>query len=214
MPEYRLRIDAEPEKHLALAEWVKSFASEFLLVRHTDKNQRNEHVHGWIKTHLALPSVRLRIKNTYPQYYGNKGYSLTPCDEERRDEYRTYMFNLKKGNIPFFIAQVGVPQWVELRDAAKALTDEYHEKTKNSYTKNDCLTEVLQYYATRNEVWCAMGCYAHVLEMSRKHNVLFSINAVRDIIMYSSHFAVGDPDGPTRTPATTLRDAVLKIFYQ
>lgn len=210
MPEYRLRIDVEPEKHEALTQWVKSFASEFLLVRHTDKNQRNEHVHGWIRTLLALPTVRLRIKKTYPECYGNKGYSLTPCDESRRDEYLTYMFNLKKGNIPYYISQEGVPQWGTYREAASTLTDEYHEKTKNSYTKDDCLTECLQIYATRNMIFTASGAYDLVLELSRKHHVLFSINAVRDIIMYVSHFAPGDPDGHRRN---TVKESILKIFY-
>lgn len=207
-------MDVEPERHAALTQWVQSFASEFLLVRHTDRNQRNEHVHAWLQCDLALPTVRLRIKKQYPALYGNKGYSLTPCDEERKDEYLTYMFNLKKGNIPYFIAENGVPNWETFREASSKLTDDYHEKTKNSYSKNDCLTDILQVYARRDQIFCVSGCYSLILEKSRQHGVLFSINAVRDIIMYTSHFAVGDPDGPTHTPATRLREAVLKVFYQ
>jgi len=215
---FRLRIDLSAEQSERVLGWTRTFAEGFLLVSHTDMYGRNPHFHVYVETKYADITVRSYVRKLDPKLIGNKAYSLQSCDPERIVEYKTYLFNLKKGNIPRFVGQEGSPNWEEYRDASAKLTEEFNEKTKKTYSKNDCITEMLRLYAERGEEFSPDHCFDLIVKATRRHGTVFSINAIRDVILYVSqlHGEVTDEsitnDPYRRSWKSKMRQAVLQYF--
>lgn len=204
--QYRLRIDMPFTDGEKVTEWVTKFCDNFLVVSHTDMKGNNHHFHLWLVTKLVDISVRSRVRSLDQSIIGNKRYSLSPCDSARTSEYLTYMFNLKNGNIPRFISQKGLPDWETFKDASAELTLEYQSTKKQSYSKNDCITDLLQELGSINHTVDFGVLFDKVISRSRQHGVVFSINAIREIIMYVAYC---DPKERLKTDA---RYVVLQYF--
>jgi len=184
--------------------WLYRLSESYLLVSHTDLYGKNPHFHAWIETKYQEITIRSKIKQLDETLIGNKRYSLSKCDPTRADEYRTYLFNLKRSNIPSFVSHNNVPDWKQYQDASNALTQQYFDNKPKHYSKNDCITELLRAPTHRS----FHELYWEILSLSRKHGVVFSINAIREIIIYVGHF---DTSNPHLTNDTAL--SVLKIFF-
>jgi len=200
---FRLRLDLPLHEEDKVISWLHRLAESYLLVSHNDLYQKNPHFHAWIETKYQEITIRSKIKQLDETLIGNKRYSLSKCDAERQEEYKTYLFNLKRNNLPSFVSHKNVPHWKQYQEASSQLTDEYLNSKTNKYSKNDCITELL-----RNPVHRTFHTlYWEILNLSRKHGVVFSINAIREIIIYTAHF---DSSNPHLTNDSAL--SVLKIF--
>jgi len=201
---FRLRLDLALCYGDDVTAWLHRLSESYLLVSHTDLYGKNPHFHAWIETKYQEITIRAKIKQLDETLIGNKRYSLSKCDPERQEEYKTYLFNLKRNNIPSFVSHNNVPNWKQYQEASSKLTDEYLNTKTNKYSKNDCITELLRNPQHRT----FHSLYWEILNCSRKRGVVFSVNAIREIIIYVGHF---DTTNPHLTNDTAL--SVLKIFY-
>ena len=203
MTEFRMRVDHVTDfSMLDLDRYLGKYATRYLLVRHEPK-QTDIHYHIWLETTYAEVTIRLMLTKLMPYLKGNGGHSIQACLADRRDEYWQYLFNRKHGNLASYVKDVGVPNWEHYQELANVATVEYL-KTKKAYSKNDCIEELL---ATPKE-WDDEGkLFDVVMKLTRQRKVVFSINAIRDIII-----AVGYHNG-TQHVKHLMKDAVLKVFY-
>lgn len=204
MRSFRLRLDLPISDGDKVVSWIAALSTSHLLVSHNDLYGKNPHFHAWIETKYQEITIRSKIKSLDEELIGNKRYSLSKCDPERAEEYKTYLFNLKRNNIPSFVSHNQVPHWKQYQEASSRLTDEYLTTKTNKYSKNDCITDLLRNPTHRT----FHTLYWEILSLSRKHGVVFSVNAIREIIIYTAHF---DTSNPHLTNDTAL--SVLKIFY-
>jgi len=202
MPQYRVRVDAPAQFDLEhLNRYLNKYATSYLLVRHEPVNP-NIHYHIWMETAYADSTIRLMLTNIMPYLKGNGGHSIQQCDPLRTGEYKQYLFNRKQGNRSFFISQVGVDDWEDYQRKSNEATEEFLS-TKKSYTKNDCIEDLIAMksdWSDPNEI------FEVVMSFSRKKKTVFSINAIRDVII-----AVGYNSG-TQACRETVRSSVLKVF--
>lgn len=202
MTEYRLRLDKVPTFCMVdLDRYLNKYATAYLLVRHEPRKD-NVHYHVWIRTIFADSTIRLMLTKHMPYLKGNKGHSVQACDPKRRSEFFQYLFNRKHGNLATFEKEVGVPEWDDYRQLANQSTVEYI-KTKKIFSKNDCVELLL---ATEKEWVHEDDLFKTVMRVQRERKVLFSINAIRDIMI-----AVGYHNGTQQT-RETMEHAVLRIF--
>jgi len=203
MLEFRSRFDEKPGfKMVDLERYLSKYATSYLLVRHEPRSN-NPHYHAWFSTEYADSTVRLMLTKHMPYLKGNEGHSVQACDPLRRDEYRQYLFNRKEGNLATFVKELAVPDWERFRDLANECTIEYI-KSKKVFSKNDCIEHIL---CMQHNNWESEGdVFDVIMKLSRERKTVFSINAIRDIII-----AVGYHDG-TQALRATVKDAVLKVF--
>jgi len=202
MPEYRLRLDKVAAFSMVdLDRYLTKYATAYLLVRHEPKKD-NVHYHAWISTPNADSTIRLMLTKHMPYLKGNGGHSVQACDSTRRSEYLQYLFNRKHGNLATFEKEVGVPEWDDYRLLANQATIEY-VNTKKTFTKYDCVELLLAMpceWASEEEL------FRTIMTITRQRRTLFSINAIRDIMI-----AVGYEHGTQQTKST-MEHAVLRIF--
>jgi len=200
MPEYRIRVDEVPGfDRLALERYLEKYADQHLLVRH--ELPSNIHYHIWIDTKYADSTIRMMITSKMPYLKGNGGHSVQACDPARRDEYLQYMFNRKQGNRAYFVSEKGFPNWEEYKERAEKATEEFLTK-KGSFTKNDCVEAIL----AEGKEYTIDELFDRVISLTRKHKVVFSVNAIRDIIVYAGY------NGGDRDCRGTVKGSVLRIF--
>jgi len=203
MAEYRIRVDhVDQFSMLDLDRYLCKYATAYLLVRHEPK-KTNVHYHIWLETKYADVTVRMMLTKHMPYLKGNAGHSVQACDPLRRGEYLQYLFNRKEGNLATYVKEQGVPNWEEYQRLSNEATVEYI-KTKKVFSKNDCIEHIL---CLKHHNWETEGdVFDMVMKLSRERKTVFSINAIRDIII-----AVGYHDG-TQALRSTVKDAVLKVF--
>lgn len=201
MPEYRCRVDEVKDfKMEDLERYLTRYAVKHLLVRHELPN--NVHYHFWMETEKADVTIRMNITRYMPYCKGNGGHSIQSCEPERRAGYLQYLFNRKKQNRSYFISESGVPEWEEYKRLADEATAEYIENKKSTFTKFDCIETLLALDIEHN----VDDLFDHVMTLTKKHKVVFSANAIRDIII-----AVGHHSGDRQT-RIYAREAVLRFF--
>ena len=71
------------------------------------------------------------------------------------------------------------------------------------YSKNDCIEELL----ALNREWNEEELFDAVMTATRRHKTVFSINAIRDVIIAVAYHA------GTQAARATVREAVMKVFH-
>lgn len=202
--EWRIRI--HNVTNVRTVSWALHYATSYLIVHHEGGSER-PHFHLWMQTEFAEQTIR-KLPKHLNLTNGNSDFSIQKCDPTRRDEYLQYMFNLKNGNKPTFVAEKGVPQWKEYEERAAQSTVEYvaNKKKEKAFTKNDMIEYLINNppeagYHTEEEL------FDEIIKVSRNHKTVFSINAMREIIVYTG-WCRGD-----KILANNVRASVLKIFH-
>jgi len=203
MTEYRIRVDhVNAFDMLDLDRYLSKYATAYLLVRHEPK-QTDVHYHIWMSSKHAEVTVRMMLTKHLPYLKGNGGHSISACDPTRRDEYLQYLFNRKHGNLASYVKDVGLGNWADFQKKANEATVEYIKNKKGTYSKNDCIEELI---ALERE-WNEDELYDAVMAATRRHKTVFSINAIRDVIIATAYHS-----GTQQTKAT-VREAVMKVFH-
>ena len=187
---------------LDLDRYLSKYADEYLLVRHEPK-KTDVHYHIWMKTKYAEVTIRMMLTKHLPYLKGNAGHSVQACEPARRGEYLQYLFNRKHGNLASYVKDVGVPDWADHQLKANEATVEYIKNKKGSYSKNDCIDELI----ALNREWNEDELFDAVMTATRRHKTVFSINAIRDVII-----AVAYHNG-TQATKTLVKDTVMRIFH-
>jgi len=202
MTQYRSRFDhVQGFSMLDLERYLNKYATSYCLVRHEPKKD-NVHYHAWFETTYADVTVRMMLTKMLPYLKGNGGHSIQDCDPLRHAEYKQYLFNRKYGNLATFVKEVNVPDWEDYQRKANEATVEYI-KTKKVFSKNDCIETLL---AMPKEWTSDEELFRAVMTVARQRKTVFSINAIRDIIV-----TVGYHNG-TQETRSTMEHAVLKVF--
>jgi len=124
--QWRIHIDAKDIDAQAIA-FFKKRAEAFILVHHTPPTD-NPHYHCWVKTHITQGNMSNFIKKEFGVSKGD--YSCVKCDPDRHLEYKSYLFNTKKGNVSRLISYEGVsPIDVETsRETAVQIANEFESR--------------------------------------------------------------------------------------
>lgn len=202
--QYRIRVDSVPAfSMLDLKRYIDKYATSYCLVRH-EPVKPNIHYHIWMETNNADSTVRLMLTKHMPYLKGNAGHSVQMCDPLRKEEYLQYLFNRKHGNRAFFESHQGVDNWEVFQERSNLATTEYLSTKKGKvYSKNDCVEDLI----AQNSHWENVETiFAGAMALARSHKVVFSINALRDIIV-AVGFNAGSQDSRQHVQST-----VLKIF--
>jgi len=202
--QYRIRVDSVPSfSMLDLKRYIDKYATSYCLVRHEPVSP-NVHYHIWLETNNADSTVRLMLTKHMPYLKGNAGHSVQMCDPLRKEEYLQYLFNRKHGNRAFFESQLGVDNWEVFQERSNIATEEYLAVKKGKqYSKNDCVEDLIAI----NAQWTNLEDIFHTaMELARKKKTVFSINALRDIMV-----AVGYNAG-TQGSRQHVLATVMKIF--
>lgn len=85
----RLTIDHTDANEDRLKIFVNKYRA-FLVTGHSDEAE-SPHYHIYIKSGLKNQALRKRIKVSFPECIGNKGYSIKQLDEQRLDEHLRYL---------------------------------------------------------------------------------------------------------------------------
>ena len=208
MPLFRLRIDFPRESSGKVADWLQTFATSFLLVHHTDIHGNNSHYHALIDTKFVQITVRQYVKRLDPFLIGNGKYSVQDCSPDRKEEYATYLFNLKRGNVPSFCAEVGFPEWETYREASAKLTEEFNKtESSKTITKDAIVQQLITLYQGDNVNRDFVDILDDVMAISRSRKTVFSLRALTDIVGHIAYWN-GQPQA-----RAGFRESVLRNFY-
>lgn len=206
---FRIRVDKTGSftEHY-LEDWLKLRAIRFLVVNHRLPIE-NEHYHIWMESKFKPVTIRMEFPKKF-NVSGNKDFCIQDCDPIRKDEFLQYMFNRKKLNVSTFVAEQGVPDWEAYKLKADEATVEYLEaKEKSKFSKDDCINLITTKYSEELKNWSADQLLSIIISESKSRKSIFSINAIRDIILY---IGVLTNLGELSSDRTTYRYAVLRAF--
>jgi len=203
MTEYRIRVDAVTAFSMVdLDRYLLKYATAYLLVRH-EPVKTDVHYHIWMSSAHAEVTVRMMLTKHMPYLKGNGGHSISACDPLRKDEYLQYLFNRKHGNLATYVSDVGVSDWQDFQLKSNQCTVEFIKNKKGTYSKNDCIEELISH----GREWNEDDLFDAIMVTVRRHKTVFSINAIRDVIV-----AVAYHSG-TQAAKHTVREAVMKVFH-
>lgn len=125
---FRIRIDYQDDKDV-LVDWFKLHTRQFVIVHHRLPHG-NPHYHMYVDDPMCMSedAMRQRVKRYFkPEKRGD--YSVKKCDDGREDEYISYMFNSKHGNVATHIADnVGAERIAKCLLAAQEITDDFKQR--------------------------------------------------------------------------------------
>jgi len=134
---FRVRVDETSEvSREALTQWVLRKCESYVVMHHMVNE--NSHFHLYLADEAIASAQSLRYKlKTYFKLRPVE-FSVGECDEARLDEYLSYLYNTKHGNVATLIA-TNLPdyQMDNARNAATAISEQYaksaKKKTKSLY---------------------------------------------------------------------------------
>jgi len=121
--QWRIHIDGDNLDDKATA-FFKKRSDAYILVHHTPPTE-NPHYHCWVKTHVTQGNMANFIKKEFS--VTGSDYSCVKCAPDRHLEYKSYLFNTKKGNVSRLVSYEGVsPIDVETaRETANQIAAEF-----------------------------------------------------------------------------------------
>lgn len=138
---FRLRIDDANNVSATIAAWAETVGNAYVIVHHLVND--NSHFHLYLDAQImSAQALRYRIKSRFS--LEPVQYSVGLCDEERIDEYLSYLFNTKHGNIATLHKVKNIPdeRLKRVRDAAHVVSEEFAKQRKSKKVKT--LYEIAQ----------------------------------------------------------------------
>lgn len=181
MPTYRVRIDTEmnDEIRLCVIKFFNEKCDSALVVHHRPGHGENPHLHAWVDTKYTQGNFSNYIKKAFTVSKGS--YANQKCDEDRKLEYFSYMFNTKKGNESTLIHTKDVPmfQVLSAQETAHTIAKEFAHKiaTQKKMTKFDIAETIAQ------REWSGDSeLYDSVVDVLHKNRMCSASFVVRDIM--------------------------------
>lgn len=198
---YRVRVDGlDDDKVLR---FLKDSCSRWLLVHHVTTTE-NPHYHFYAETTYSQGNFSNKIK----EVLGVRGadYSNKKCDDDRKIEYYSYMFNTKKGNQPRLVSYEGFsPIDVATYKAnADQIAKEFTARiTQSKKTQYDVVLLVLERIKSEFEPELI---YDVVIDVLKSCHMMARPHHVRDII--ATVMAYSDD----KKANSKVKDLTLKFF--
>jgi len=149
---FRIRIDFNDDNLNALetviarqtlVEWFEKYTHKYVIVHHRLPHG-NPHYHMYADVPMVMSedAMRQRIKRQFkPQNRGD--YSVKLCDDGREDEYISYMFNTKHGNIATHIADnVGADRIGKCLLAAQEVSNDFEQRKNSRKSKGPTIYDI------------------------------------------------------------------------
>jgi len=127
---FRVRVDETGEVNReTLTQWVPKKCHKYVIMHHMVNE--NSHFHLYMDSHetASCQSLRYKLKSYFKLMPVE--FSVGECDEARMDEYLSYLYNTKHGNVATLVA-TNLPdyQMDTARNAASAISEQYAKSAK------------------------------------------------------------------------------------
>jgi len=200
MPSYRVRIDGSDD--VKMLAFFKSFTTVYLLVHHTTETD-NPHYHAYCESKLTQGNFSNKIKKELD--VKGSDYSNKKCDDDRKHEYLSYLFNTKKGNVPRTVGYDGfsVIDIKTFQENANTVAKEFKERlTQSKKTQIDVALIVSE----RTNSADVTVIYDFVIDVLKQNRMMARPNHVKDII--ATVMAYSD----NKLANQNIKDLTLKFF--
>lgn len=137
---FRLRIDGEDQNQIE--QFCKGYA-EYVIVFHVLPHG-NPHFHAYINAPMVMSAqtFRMRVKRVFNPATRND-YSVKECDEDKQDEYISYLFNTKHGNVATLVAHNLDDTYVNrCKESAKDISTDFQQRQQQRRTKSVTLYDI------------------------------------------------------------------------
>lgn len=186
MPSYRFRLDAKVGvTDETLTRFLNDKVDVQMLVHHTIND--NPHQHAYVETKYTQGNFSNLIKKTFN--VSGSDYSNKKCDDDRKYEQFSQLFNVKKGNIPRYVTSQGIDNLTihQAKENAKQIAEEFQQKVSSGKkTKFD----IAEYVASRD--WKNVSeLYDMVVDALHSNRMCSATFVVRDIITTVIHMSNG-----------------------
>lgn len=176
---YRLRVDGEDDQKMT--QFVKEYCERYLLVHHVLPHG-NPHYHAYVETHLTQGNFSNAVKKQMGVSGGD--YSNQKCDEDRKIEYLSYLYNTKKGNEPRTVTYEGfsVLDIKTYQEHSKAITKEFTTKmAAGKKTQYDLVTITAERLGKENCIFPHI-IYDELVGVLKENRTVARPHHVRDMI--------------------------------
>jgi len=188
MFEYRLRVDGLTDDRIEA--FLKRFCERYLLVHHTTQTE-NPHYHAYLQTHMTAPNFSKYIKK-HLEVSGSE-YSNKVCNADRKDDYLSYLFNTKKGNVSRFVSSEGIPELVisKAKENAESITTAY-ENTKKKYgskSQFQIVVKAIEQIRGDKRLFNPATIYDEIVQLSKKYGKIIRYGQMRDMVQTAMAFS-------------------------
>lgn len=200
---YRVRIDNKDDE--LVKEFCEQNTTRYLLVHHVLPHG-NPHHHFYCETTISQGNYANKLKAFF-NVVGAE-YCVQKCDEDRRLEFFSYLFNTKKDNVPTYVSSNGFsPIDIATYQAnSKQIAQEFTERMKASKkSQYDVACLVLERFPT-GKVVGPETLYDVTIDVLKQQRMMARPNHVKDII--ATAMAYSDD----RYARQTVKDLTLKFF--
>ena len=202
MPSYRSRIDAiEGLTDEKMIEFFKHKSiTRFLIVHHTTTTE-NPHYHTYCETHITIGNFSNKIKKDLK--VSGTDYSNKKCDDDRKNEYLSYLFNTKKGNVPRIVLYDGFsPIDIAIyQENAATVAKEFKEKLTQSKKAQIDIAMIVGERTNSSDVTVI---YDLVIDVLKQNRMMARPNHVKDIIATVMAYSQ-NPHAKSQIKQMTLR---------
>lgn len=200
---YRVRIDGLMDDKVD--QFFKQYCQRWLLVHH-ETTTENPHYHAYCETKYSQGNFSNHIKRDL----GVKGgdYSNKKCDEDRRIEYLSYLFNSKKGNKSRVVSYEGfsVLDVATYKSNAEQIAEEFQQRmSATKKTQYDVVMLVLE-RIDHTMAHSPSYVYDFVIDVLKANHMVARPNHVKDIL--SSVMAYSE----SRKAKDVAKELTLKYF--
>jgi len=183
--QWRIHIDGDKIDDQLIA-FFKKRAEAFILVHHTPPTD-NPHYHCWARTHITQGNMANFIKKEINVSKGD--YSCVRCNADRHLEYKSYLFNTKKGNVSRLVSFEGVsPIDVKIhQETATQIANEFETRMASvkKLTKFDIAERLAQAHGPFTDL---SQLYDDVVKLLHDNRMCSAAFVVRDIMCTVLHY--------------------------
>ena len=177
---FRVRVDGLMDDRVS--GFLKKFCKRYLLVHHTTETE-NPHYHAYVETKMDAPNFSKYIK----KHLEVKGadYSNKICDPTRVQEFLSYLFNKKKGNVPRYVSSEDFTEYdvVLAKSQAAQIDLEFNERKKRGKASQyQMVQEAIANLQREKRTLNPSSIYDEIVYLSEQYKKVVRVNQLRDMI--------------------------------
>lgn len=203
----RIRIDNNNISYHDITEWFRLWCSELVIIHHRLPHG-NPHYHLYancdLAEHNSVQAMRMKIKRNF-KIAKSSDYSVKQCDGTRADEYISYLFNVKHGNVwDLVYSSIDSDRLDKCIIAAKEIADDFEykrisRKKNTGPTQYDMSDEVYKLVLDKYKITTLLGidiveqqkrdyeiyedCVKAAIDICHKHRKGFDFFSINKIVI-------------------------------
>jgi len=201
--QFRVRVDGQDDH--AIQNFMTTNCSRFLLVHHVTTTE-NPHYHAYCETRFSQGNFSTKIKAELNVKGGD--YSNKSCADDRKNEYLSYLFNTKKGNVPRLVASEGfsILDLKIYQEQARTIAEEFETRMKSEKKTQYELAMLVIERVGHDTCWNASVVYDEVISVLKASHMIARPYVVKDLI--STVMAYAECGRANHT----IKEITLKFF--